>query len=128
MNTFRNLLLAMCGVASLAGCTALPGQPHEDNEVLAPAAVVDFATLYGQNCAGCHGPEWRGGAAIALANPVYLRIADDVTIRSVISRGVPKTAMPAFAQDAGGLLTAAQIDVLVAEIRRRWGKPDTLAG
>lgn len=31
--------------------------------------------------------------------------------------------MPAFAQEAGGLLTDAQIDALVGGIRGRWAKP-----
>jgi len=35
--------------------------------------------------------------------------------------------MPAFAQSAGGLLTAAQIDVIVNGIRARWAKPTALA-
>ena len=32
--------------------------------------------------------------------------------------------MPAFAQNAGGMLTDAQIDILVRGIRTRWAKPD----
>jgi cytochrome c oxidase cbb3-type subunit 3/ubiquinol-cytochrome c reductase cytochrome c subunit len=34
--------------------------------------------------------------------------------------------MPAFAQNAGGLLTEAQIDILVRGIRERWAKPTAL--
>ena len=57
---------------------------------------------------------WKGGAAIALADPVYLAIADDATILRVTADGVPGTSMPAFAQPAGGMLTDAQIEVIVA--------------
>lgn len=32
--------------------------------------------LYTQNCTARHGAEGRGGASIALANPVYLAIVD----------------------------------------------------
>jgi mono/diheme cytochrome c family protein len=89
---------------------------------------MDFAMLYADNCAGCHGPDGHGGAAIALANPVYLRIVDDATLRSVIADGVRNTAMPAFAQRAGGMLTDAQIDVIARDIRTRWARSDSSAG
>jgi len=58
-----------------------------------------------------------GGAAIALANPVFLAIADDNVIRRTAATGVPGTPMPAFAQSAGGMLTDKQIDALVNGIR-----------
>ena len=68
--------------------------------VVSPNEVVDFKQLFGQNCAGCHGADGKGGAAIALANPVFLAIADDTVIRRIASNGVPGTPMPAFAQSA----------------------------
>jgi mono/diheme cytochrome c family protein len=83
---------------------------------------LEFSTLYAENCAGCHGADGRGGAAIAFANPVYLAIADEAAIRKVIANGVPRTAMPAFAESAGGFLTDAQIDVITEEIRSRWSE------
>jgi mono/diheme cytochrome c family protein len=82
---------------------------------------MDFTLLYGQNCAGCHGPSGSGGAAIALADPVFLAIADDSAIRRTAANGVPGTPMPAFAQSAGGMLTDKQIDALVSGIRS-WAK------
>ena len=69
--------------------------------------------------------EGKGGAAIALANPVFLAIADNNVIRRTASNGVPGTPMPAFAQSAGGMLTDKQIDALVRGIRS-WTKPDPL--
>ena len=36
--------------------------------------------------------------------------------------------MPAFAESAGGLLTNEQIDVIIQQIRARWGKPGILDG
>jgi mono/diheme cytochrome c family protein len=83
---------------------------------------LEFGTLYAENCAGCHGADGRGGAAIALANPVYLAIADDSAMRKVITNGVRGTSMPAFAESAGGMLTDKQIDVITAEIRSRWSQ------
>ena len=98
MNAFRHLYLLVALATILAsGCGAPHGQPTKSSEVLAPNEVLEFGTLYVQNCAGCHGAEGRGGAAIALANPVYLAIADDTVIRKVIANGVRGTAMPTFA-------------------------------
>src|SRR5262249_48243081 len=112
----------------LAGCGTAPGQPRAGSIELAPNEVVAFDVLYADNCAGCHGPGGRGGAAIALANPVYLAIGDDGAMRGVIAAGVRGTSMPAFAQRAGGMLTDKQVDALVEGIRSRWSRPDVLAG
>jgi len=116
------------GAILLSGCGKPHGQPERKAEELAPAEVLDFATLYSENCAACHGMNGRGGAAIALANPVYLAIAGDRSLRDVIANGVRGTAMPAFAESAGGLLTNRQIDVISEQIRARWSKPGILDG
>ena len=127
MNAFRHLCLLGPLAAILAsGCGAPHGQPAAGSEVLAPKEVLEFGTLYAENCAGCHGTDGRGGAAIALADPVYLAIADDAAIRKVIANGVRGTAMPAFAGSAGGMLTDAQIDVITKEIRSRWSQKGIL--
>jgi mono/diheme cytochrome c family protein len=93
-----------------------------------PSEIFDFNVLYGQNCAGCHGSAGKGGAAIALGDPVYLAIADDTVLRRAATNGIPGTSMPAFAQSAGGMLTEKQIEVIVQGIRKRWSKPDVLRG
>jgi mono/diheme cytochrome c family protein len=89
---------------------------------------LEFSTLYANNCAACHGENGRRGAAVALADPVYLAIAGDEAIREVVANGVQGTAMPAFAESAGGLLTDKQIDVLTRGIRSRWSRPGILDG
>lgn len=123
MNPFRYLsATAALGATLLSGCGSPHGQPRKGSETSASNEVLEFATLYTENCAGCHGTEGRGGAAIALANPVYLAIADDVAIRKVIANGVRGTSMPAFAESAGGMLTDKQIDVITGEIRSRWSQ------
>jgi cytochrome c oxidase cbb3-type subunit III len=129
VKAFQHLCMfaALAAIFS-AGCGAPHGQPAKESETLAPNEVSEFGTLYGQNCAACHGAEGRGGAAIALANPVYLAIADDASLRKVIAQGVPGTAMPAFAESAGGMLTDKQIDVISMQIRSRWSKPGILDG
>ena len=118
-------LLALIAVL-LIGCGTPHGQPQGGAEVLAPNEVLEFGALYSDNCAGCHGENGRGGAAIALANPVYLAIADDRSIRNVIANGVRGTSMPAFAESAGGLLTNQQIDVITQQIRARWSRSGVL--
>lgn len=129
MKSFRHLyMLVALGAVLLSGCASPHGQPRRDSEVLAPRDVADFTTLYSQNCAGCHGAEGKGGAAIALADPVYLAIADDTVVRKVIANGVRGTAMPPFAQTAGGMLTDKQIDIITKEIRSRWGRQGILSG
>jgi mono/diheme cytochrome c family protein len=112
-------------VAVCIACSTSPGRPAPDSVFVPPDEIVTFSVLYGQNCAGCHGVNGEGGAATALANPVFLAIADDTVIRRVASKGVPGTAMPAFAQTEGGMLTEKQIDAIVHGIRS-WAKPDVL--
>jgi cytochrome c oxidase cbb3-type subunit III len=129
VSPFRYLCaLGALSMMLLSACNSPPGQPRKASEILAPSEVMEFRTLYAENCAGCHGTEGRGGAAIALADPVYLAIADDTALRKVIANGVRGTSMPAFAQSAGGMLTDKQIDVITREMRSRWSRPGILDG
>ena len=112
----------------LSACSSSPGRPREGSEIAAPSEVSDFKTLYSENCAACHGTDGRGGAAIALADPVYLAIADESAMRKIIANGVRATSMPAFAQSAGGILTKEQVDVITTGIRLRWSRPGILDG
>ena len=64
---------ALLSVLLLAACDALPGKPTEAERPLRPAQVVDFNTLYGTNCAGCHGDNGTLGAARPLNDAIYLR-------------------------------------------------------
>jgi cytochrome c oxidase cbb3-type subunit 3 len=121
----RYAALVLAAMLGFTSCGA-PGSRVVDPPVIRPSEVTDFRLLYGQNCSGCHGADGQGGLTVGIGNPVYLAIADDSTIRRVAAEGVPGTAMPAFAQKAGGMLTDAQIDILVRGIRARWAKPDAL--
>ena len=123
MKRFILIALTLALLIAICGCNNAPGRPMADSEAVRPNEVLNFDTLYQQNCAGCHGDQGKGGAAIALNSPVYLQIADDATIRRVTAQGVPGTAMPAFAESSGGMLTDEQISAIVGGIRSRWTKP-----
>jgi mono/diheme cytochrome c family protein len=118
--------LAILPLLACAACSSFPSAHRPELAIVPPSEVVDFNALYEQNCAGCHGVDGKGGAAFALANPVFLAIADDTVIRRIASDGVPGTPMPAFAKSAGGMLTEKQIDALVSGIRS-WAKPNALS-
>src|SRR5262249_29490674 len=120
--------VAIAAAMLAVACGTAPGQPRPGAMTPAPAEVVGFATLVAENCAGCHGADGRGGAALSLANPIYLAIVDDRSVRSSIAVGVRGTSMPAFAQRAGGMLTDGQIDALVNGIRSLWARPGVLDG
>jgi cytochrome c oxidase cbb3-type subunit III len=120
--------LAGLSVMMLTACSAPDGEPRTGSEPVAPNQVLDFGILYAQNCAGCHGAQGRGGAAIGLANPVYLAIVDETAMRNVVANGVRGTSMPAFAQRAGGMLTEQQIEVISSGIFSRWERRAVLDG
>jgi len=113
--------LALTTILGLASC----GAPERRAEapVIRPTEVTDFHLLYTRNCSGCHGADGQGGLTVGIGQPVYLAIADDATIRRITAEGVPGTAMPAFAQKAGGMLTDAQVDILVRGLRARGARP-----
>jgi cytochrome c oxidase cbb3-type subunit 3/ubiquinol-cytochrome c reductase cytochrome c subunit len=121
-------LVTLAVLCALGGCSRLPGKPAAGVEVPRPDSILDPVVLYRANCAGCHGAEGAHGPAIALADPVYLAIADDDTIRSTIANGRPGTAMSAFSQHEGGMLTDQQIDSIVQGIRERWGSTARMTG
>lgn len=116
-------ILATLAVLVGAACSSSSGRPGPP--AVRPDQIADFAFLYAENCAGCHGYEGKGGASTALSDPTFLAIADDAAIRRTASNGVPGTPMPAFAQSAGGMLTGEQIDILVRGIRS-WARPGLL--
>jgi mono/diheme cytochrome c family protein len=107
------------------GCDA-PGHPARAPEVPLPGQVIDFATLYKQNCAGCHGENGKNGVAISLADPVYLAVAGGATLRQVTANGVAGKLSPPFEKSAGGTLTDQQIKSLVQGILQTWGRPEVL--
>jgi cytochrome c oxidase cbb3-type subunit 3 len=116
--------LSFIALLAITSCDA-PGRRAAAPAAIRPSEVSDFRVLYSENCSGCHGANGEGALAVGIGRPVYLAVADDATIRRVIEEGRPGTAMQAFAQQAGGLLTNTQVDILVHGIRS-WAKPPLL--
>jgi mono/diheme cytochrome c family protein len=118
----RAIILALVAFAALLdgiGCEA-PGKPVRA-KVSRPNDVLDFRTLYAQNCTACHGIDGKGGATLPLANPVYLAVAGSDNIQRITATGVAGTSMPPFAQSRGGTLSDAQITALTKGMIETWG-------
>jgi mono/diheme cytochrome c family protein len=129
MRNPAHLWLLACAISLVvAGCRSAPGKPGPDPETPRPEQLLDFATLYKQNCSACHGENGKNAAAIPLANPAYLAIAGVTNIERITAAGVSDTAMPPFGKAAGGMLTPQQITVLVEGMGQAWGNPSALAG
>jgi cytochrome c oxidase cbb3-type subunit 3/ubiquinol-cytochrome c reductase cytochrome c subunit len=124
---FGALVLSGACMVSV-GCDRIPGRPGPEPEVVRPEEVLSFPALYKQSCAACHGENGKNGAAISLANPVYLAVAGEATLQQVIAKGVPGTLMPPFAKSGSGMLTDKQVTVLAQGLIQQWGTPDVLAG
>jgi cytochrome c oxidase cbb3-type subunit 3 len=107
-------------IGLIAGCDSLPGKPKESDRPVSPSQVKSFTRLYAENCAGCHGANGRFGPAYELADATYQSLIDDAALTRIVSNGVPGTAMPPFAHDAGGYLTSAQVASVVKGMRERW--------
>ena len=81
-------------------------------------AVSAGQALFKKNCTLCHGDNGEGtDGRPSLNDKVFLASANDDTIFSVVSSGIPNTEMPAWNQSHGGPLTDEDIKQVVAFIR-----------
>lgn len=123
---FCVLMFSSCTL--ILGCDNAPGRPGPGPEVIRPEALVDYSTLYKDNCAACHGPDGSHGASIPLANSVLPSIMGHDALRDTIARGVPNSLMPAFSRSYGGTLTDQQIEILTQGILHQAGTSGSPAG
>lgn len=116
-----SLVPALAALVALSGCKP-PGKPVEAvDKWVNPHKIVDFKTLYMENCQGCHGFGSEAAGAISLDNPAYLAVVPATVLRTVIANGIENTQMPAFSMANGGMLTEKQIDIIVAGLQA-WAK------
>lgn len=120
------LLLSLVFLAT--GCDWMPGKPKLADRWVPDTAITNFARLYHNECAACHAIDGRLAAARPLNDPVYLAMTDRALFRKAIANGVQGTTMPAFAQNLGGPLTEAQIDIIVANLTANWSRPQDFVG
>lgn len=123
----RSFLLGIFALAALSGCGGVSGTISE-GPPSRPEQILDFKTLYNQNCRACHGENGQNGPSMDLANPEFQALVDDNTLRDIISHGLIGTQMPAWAKSAGGMLTDQQINAIIAGMRKEWARPNAFAG
>jgi mono/diheme cytochrome c family protein len=113
------LVIATASIAILgSGCdAAFPGKPDPKNRPVPTDKVMSFEALYGANCAGCHGKDGTLGPAPPLNDKLFRSIIPTSALKEVLTQGRRATPMPGFEQSHGGLLTSAQIQVLISEIK-----------
>ena len=124
MSLRTGLTVALALSALCLGCDSLPGKPVEGDRYQRPVDVLDFDTLYAENCSGCHGTDGRFGPARPLNDPLFLAIAGADAIVKAATTGTPGTPMPAFAIREGGVLSKEQIEVIAKGIVSRWGNAE----
>jgi mono/diheme cytochrome c family protein len=73
------------------------------------------ARLYARNCARCHGVSGEGYIGPRLLK-AWWSLRPDLTVKSFIKQGVPRSPMTAWSQNAGGSLSAKDIEDLVTHI------------
>jgi len=91
-------------------------------EATAPEVEPGGETLYARYCAFCHGARGEGATnvPVVLNSQDFLATHDDDYLRRVIAQGHKN--MPPWGEEQGGVMTAEQIDELVAFIRA-WERP-----
>lgn len=127
----RHALAALLLLSALSGCRNMrdtSGEPAPGPDVPRPEDVLDFKSLYAQNCQSCHGANGQNGPASNLANAEYEAWIDDATLRDIVANGEKGVLMPSFSKKAGGNLTEQQVDVLVRGMRQAWYKGNGVFG
>lgn len=110
------LLIAMAAVFPLYRWFE-PANRESSREAQLDSLAEKGESLWGFNCASCHGLNGEGGIGPALNSQQFLQAAADDQIQLLIAVGVPGSQMGAYSQDFGGPLTTEQIKALQVFIR-----------
>lgn len=110
------LLIAMAAVFPLYRWVE-PTNRTEARELHLDSLAETGETLWGFNCASCHGLNGDGGIGPTLNSKQYLQAASDAQTEQIIAVGVPGSQMSAYSQDFSGPLTSEQIRALAVFIR-----------
>lgn len=94
-----------------------PTNRDDARETQVQSLSAEGESIWGFNCASCHGLAGEGGVGPALNSKEFLQIASDRQIETFVSVGVPGSEMGAYSQDFAGPLTNAQIKAVVTFIR-----------
>jgi mono/diheme cytochrome c family protein len=73
------------------------------------------ASLFAENCAMCHGAQGEGRIGATLAKD-WPSIRPDLSIKNVVTNGVPDTPMVAWSKGTGGPLSDEDINDIVAYV------------
>lgn len=113
--------LACMGVLAIGFPAYRWGEPARRAARLRAQAAADIsagAATFAQHCAGCHGPEGRGGrGAPTLAAREFQALASEQQLVWLVSAGVPGTPMPAWHLDLGGPFSDQQVRQVVRYLR-----------
>jgi len=113
---FNVLIFAL--IALCSGCIGkLPGKPDPGDVPVPAERVLKFDTVFGRNCAGCHGVDGTLGPAPPLNESLFRALVTESELEKVLLQGRKGTQMAPFAHSNGGPLSAAQVSVLVYEIK-----------
>ncbi len=110
------LLVAMAAIFPLYRWIE-PTNRTEARELHLDSLAATGETLWGFNCASCHGLNGDGGVGPTLNSKQYLQAASDEQTEQIIAVGVPGSLMSAYSQDFAGPLTSEQIRALALFIR-----------
>jgi len=120
MSTKRSTTSLLSFLVALSLSQASPGQAnrsHPSDTALDPPSTTGRST-FNASCAPCHGLDGSGSdKAVNIASSVRVQHFTDAQIASIISKGVPGTGMPAFAE-----LNEKQLQGIVIYVRSLQGK------
>jgi mono/diheme cytochrome c family protein len=109
------LMLALVAVFPLYRLFEPAGR-DEAREEQAASLAEKGESIWGFNCASCHGLNGEGGVGPALNSEQFLQSATDEQTQTLIV-GIPGSQMSAYSLDYGGPLTSEQIEAIVTFIR-----------